>query len=124
MIFDPKGIPIVAFGSPGGATIINSVFQVIMNLIDHGMSIQDAIDVPRISVTAASGGTSMEPGFSQKTIDALRALGHSISVATISDIGSIQAVLVDLHTGKQYGGADLRREGTVIGLPRPQGNKK
>ena len=124
MIFDPKGNPIVAFGSPGGATIINSVFQVTMNLIDHGMSIQDAIDAPRISVTAASGGTSMEPGFSQATIDALRALGHSISVATTSDIGSIQAVLVDLHTGKQYGGADLRREGTVIGLPRPQDKKK
>lgn len=124
MIFDPNGNPIVAFGSPGGATIINSVFQVTMNLIDHGMSIQDAINVPRISVTAASGITSMEPGFSQTTIDALRALGHSISVASTSDIGSIQAVLVDLHTGKQYGGADLRREGTVIGLPRPQGHKK
>ena len=123
MIFDPKGNPIVAFGSPGGATIINSVFQVTMNLIDHGMSIQDAIDAPRISVTAASGGTSMEPGFSQETIDALRTLGHSISVATTADIGSIQAVLVDLQTGKQYGGADSRREGTVIGLPRPQGKK-
>jgi len=123
MIFDPKGNPIVAFGSPGGATIINSVFQVTMNLIDHGMSIQDAINAPRISVTAASGGTSMEPGFSQETIDALRTLGHSISVATTADIGSIQAVLVDLQTGKQYGGADSRREGTVIGLPRPQGKK-
>ena len=123
MIFDPKGNPIVAFGSPGGATIINSVFQVTMNLIDHGMSIQDAINAPRISVTAASGGTSMEPGFSQETIDDLLALGHSISVATTADIGSIQAVLVDLQTGKQYGGADSRREGTVIGLPRPQGKK-
>jgi gamma-glutamyltranspeptidase/glutathione hydrolase len=65
----------------------------------------------------------MEPGFSQETIDALRTLGHSISVATTADIGSIQAVLVDLQTGKQYGGADSRREGTVIGLPRPQGKK-
>lgn len=124
MIFDPQGRPIVAFGSPGGATIINSVFQVAMNLIDHGMAIQPAIDQPRISVTAASGGTSMEPGFSQSTIDALKALGHSISVASVSDIGSVQAVVTDLQTGKQYGGADSRREGTVIGLPRPQGKNK
>jgi gamma-glutamyltranspeptidase/glutathione hydrolase len=36
------------------------------------------------------------------------------------DIGSIQAVIVDMKTGKQYGGADARREGTVIGLPRPR----
>ena len=123
MIFDPKGKPIVAFGSPGGATIINSVLQVTMNLIDHGMSIQDAIDAPRISVTSATGSTSMEPGFSQTTINALRGLGHSISVASTANIGAVQAVLIDLHTGKQYGGADSRREGTVIGLPRPKGNK-
>ena len=38
-----------------------------------------------------------------------------------ADIGSVQAVVVDAHTGKQYGGADARREGTVIGLPRPRG---
>jgi gamma-glutamyltranspeptidase/glutathione hydrolase len=120
MIFDPQGRPIVALGSPGGATIINSVLQVTMNLIDHKMSLQDAIDAPRISVTAASGGTSVEPGFPQATIDALRALGHAISVSTVSDIGSVQAVVIDLQTGKQYGGADSRREGTVIGLPRPR----
>jgi len=124
MIFDPQGTPLVASGSPGGATIINSVFRVTMNLIDHGMAIQPAIDAPRISVTAASGGTSMEPGFNQPEIDELKALGHSISVASVADIGSVQAVVIDLHTGKQYGGADLRREGTVIGLPRPQGKKK
>jgi len=122
MIFDPQGRPIVAFGSPGGATIINSVFQVTLNLLDHRMSLQDAIDAPRISVTAASGGTSMEPGFPQTTIDALRALGHTITVATVSDIGSVQAVVIDLQTGKQYGAADSRREGTVIGLPRPRGH--
>jgi gamma-glutamyltranspeptidase/glutathione hydrolase len=34
----------------------------------------------------------------------------------------VQGVIVDLQTGKQYGGADLRREGTVIGLPRAQGS--
>jgi gamma-glutamyltranspeptidase/glutathione hydrolase len=38
-----------------------------------------------------------------------------------STIGSVQGAIIDLQTGKQYGGADQRREGTVIGLPRPQG---
>jgi gamma-glutamyltranspeptidase / glutathione hydrolase len=42
MIFTPDGRPFVAYGSPGGATIINTVFNVTLNLIDHKMSLQDA----------------------------------------------------------------------------------
>jgi len=118
--------PIAAYGSPGGSTIINSVFQITLNLIDHGMAIQEAIDAPRISSTTSSptGGTiSWEEGFSADVIQGLRNLGHSLS-STSSSIGSVQAVVIDLQTGKQYGGADQRREGTVIGLPRPGGKKK
>jgi gamma-glutamyltranspeptidase/glutathione hydrolase len=122
MIFGPGGEPIAALGSPGGATIINSVFNVILNLIDQRMTVQEAIDAPRVSVTAAGGGVSLEAGFPQSTIDGLTALGYS--VATNQEIGSVQAIIIDAHTGKQYGGADSRREGTVIGLPRPQGPKQ
>ena len=43
--------PIAAFGSPGGATIINSVYNVLINLVDHGMTIKEAVEAPRISVT-------------------------------------------------------------------------
>ena len=118
--------PIAAYGSPGGSTIINSVFQITLNLIDHGMSIQEAIDAPRISSTTSNpaGATvSREAGFSDAAIEGLRDLGHTISIST-STIGSVQAIVIDLQTGKQYGGADQRREGTVIGLPRPGGKKK
>lgn len=118
-----NGEPIAAYGSPGGATIINSVLQITLNLIDHGMAIQDAIDAPRISVTSASGGVSREAGFTDETINGLIALGHK-SISGPTTIGSVQAVVIDLQTGKQYGGADSRREGTVIGLPRPQGMNK
>ena len=82
------------------------------------MSIQQAIDAPRISVTSAAGAISAEPGFPAATIDGLRALGHNVSVAGQLNIGSVQVVVTDEQTGKQYGGADPRREGTVIGLPR------
>jgi gamma-glutamyltranspeptidase/glutathione hydrolase len=121
MIFAPNGEPIAAFGSPGGATIINSVLNVAMNLIDHGMTVQEAIDAPRVSVTSAGSTVSLENGFPQSTIDGLTALQYS--VATNQEIGAVQAVVVDAQTGKQYGGADSRREGTVIGLPRRQGPK-
>jgi len=129
MIFSPDGKPLVAFGSPGGATIINSVFNVALNLIDHGMTLQDAIDAPRMSVTSAGSTISIDngapgssfTGFPKATIDGLKALGYTVNAP--ADIGSVQAVIVDMQTGKQYGGADSRREGKVIGLPRPQGSK-
>jgi gamma-glutamyltranspeptidase/glutathione hydrolase len=121
MIFAPSGEPIAAFGSPGGATIINSVLNVAINLIDHDMTLEDAIDAPRVSVTATGSAISLEPGFPQATRDGLLALGYTLPAT--ADIGSVQAVIVDMQTGKQYGGADARREGTVIGLPRPQGSK-
>lgn len=122
--------PVLAYGSPGGATIINSVFNVTLNLIDHGMSIQQAINAPRLSVTSAGGTIScegvepfMQPKFSVATQDALRSLGHlGLGAAgtngCAATIGSVQGIVIDLRTGRQYGGADPRREGTVIGLKR------
>jgi gamma-glutamyltranspeptidase/glutathione hydrolase len=120
--------PVLAYGSPGGSTIINSVFNVTLNLIDHGMSMQQAINAPRWSVTSAGGNISCEgteafqqPKFSIAAQDALRALGHtSLGAAGTNGctaaIGSVQGIVIDLRSGRQYGGADFRREGTVIGL--------
>ena len=48
----------------------------------------------------------------------MAALGYPVSGG---DVGSVQAVLIDQQSGKQYGAADDRREGTVIGLPRAGG---
>ncbi|HEU4459526.1 MAG TPA: gamma-glutamyltransferase [Methylibium sp.] len=128
--------PILAYGSPGGATIINSVFNVTLNLIDHRMSIQQAIDAPRLSVTSALGTVSCEgvlpfqqPKFTVATQDGLRALGHLLPGAAgtngcTAQIGSVQGIVVDLRSGRQYGGADRRREGTVIGFGarKPRGD--
>lgn len=121
MIFTADGKPLVAFGSPGGATIINSVFNVVLNLIDHGMTLQQAVDAPRVSITGTGFAVSLEPGFPQATRSGLLALGYTLP--NTADIGSVQAVLVEPQTGKQYGAADARREGTVIGLPRPRNNR-
>ena len=129
-----KGEPVAAYGSPGGSTIINSVLNTTLNLIDHKMTLQQAIDAPRLSVTSAAGGVSCEggqpfmlPAFSQATLDALRfTLLHPVPlVPTVggvptcaSSIGSVQGIVIDLKTGRQFGGADQRREGTVIGITR------
>jgi gamma-glutamyltranspeptidase/glutathione hydrolase len=118
MLFTPDGKPFLAYGSPGGATIINSVVNVTINLIDHKMGLQEAIDAGRISVASATSSVTLEDRFPASTAAALGALGYAVG---IGDVGSVQAVLIDVKTGKQYGGADDRREGTVIGLPRSGG---
>ena len=105
-----------------------------LNLIDHRMTIQQAINAPRLSVTSAAGGVSCEgglpfmtPAFPQTTLDALRnTLLHPVPlVPTVggvptcnSSIGSVQGIIIDLQSGQQFGGADQRREGTVIGITR------
>jgi gamma-glutamyltranspeptidase/glutathione hydrolase len=124
--------PFAAMGAAGGATIINALLQITFNIVDHGMTIQQAINAPRIS-SRHVGAVSCETGpffplpftptppFSAKVLDALRAMGHDIDQCSAIATGassSAQAVVIDLRTGKQYGAADQRREGTVIGLPR------
>lgn len=118
------GKPVAAFGSPGGSTIINSVLNVTLNLVDHRMSLQQAIDAPRLSVTQAAGRIDceggapfMQPRFDVATQDALRKLGHLGLGAAGTDgcretIGSVQAV--SLADSAHHGAADPRREGTVI----------
>ena len=107
---------VAAYGSPGGATIINSVVNITTNLIDHGMTVQEAIDAPRISSSGVS--VAYEEGIDEAAKSALTALGHTLRDEP-GDIGSVQAVTVETSTGLVSGGADNRRAGTVVGLPRP-----
>jgi gamma-glutamyltranspeptidase/glutathione hydrolase len=115
MIFTAQGKPLLAYGSPGGSTIISSVLNVTLNLIDHNMPLQAAIDARRLAVTGTGAAVTTETGMPQVTVDGLKALGYTVGLA---DIGAVQAVGVDPSTGRYYGGADARREGTVITLPR------
>ena len=117
---------LVAYGSPGGATIINTVLNTTLNLIDHRMDLQRAIDAPRLSVTSAAGTVDCEAGLPPTSLRHLATLGHLLPIANgvptcRASLGSVQGVLIDLRTGLQYGGADNRREGTVIGVRRPPG---
>lgn len=105
---------VAAYGSPGGSTIINSVLNITLNLIDHGMTAQEAIDAPRVSATSAGGNYSREAGFDYGAINGLVELGHGAGNRS-SGIGSVQMVVVDHDTGRRFGGADDRRAGAVAG---------
>ena len=114
------GEVLAAYGSPGGSTIINSVLNTTLNLIDHGMDIDAAIRAPRFSVTSAAGRIACEAGLPAASLAHLARLGHVFaadSPACEAAIGSVQAVIIEPQSGRQFGGADPRREGTVLGLP-------
>jgi gamma-glutamyltranspeptidase / glutathione hydrolase len=106
--------PIAAIGSPGGATIISSVYNVLINLVDHGMTLKQAVEAPRISVTG-SATIAREAGFTQAELDKLVNLGHVLG--NPADIGNVNAIFIDRKTGRQFGAVDPTREGGLIGLP-------
>src|SRR5437667_5655032 len=90
--------PVAAFGSPGGATIISSVYNVLINLVDHHMTLKQAIKAPRISVTTTGTFIAREAGFDETEIAKLRALGHV--VGDPAPIGNANAIFIDLRTGR------------------------
>ncbi|MGH3773121.1 MAG: gamma-glutamyltransferase [Pseudonocardiaceae bacterium] len=78
--------PFLAVGSPGGATIITTVLQILLNRIDFGMSLPDAIAAPRASQRNAEA-TQVEPAFiAASTTPGLRALGHEFTISDTSPL--------------------------------------
>lgn len=75
------GKPVLVLGSPGGPRIITSVVQTILNVIDHGMNVQEAVDAPRIHHQWLPDVIYAEPyALSPDTVRALEARGHKVTV--------------------------------------------
>lgn len=110
---------LAAYGSPGGASIINTVLAITLNLVDHRLPVAAAIDAPRLSLTSAEddAATAIEEGFAPAVLAELAARGYRFGAP--APIGSVQAVTFDPDTGTAHGGADRRRRGTVIVVPPP-----
>lgn len=108
-----NGKPWMATGSPGGATIITTAMQVIMNVIDHGMTIQEAVDAPRI-FSGWYPWVSWEEGIADDVRTELATqFGYEFDSGP-GPIGSAQSLVIDLQTGRVFAAADPRRDGTVI----------
>jgi gamma-glutamyltranspeptidase/glutathione hydrolase len=104
-----------AIGSPGGPTIINTVLQVITNIIDHGMNIQQAIDAPRIHHQWLPDEIIYEPyGLSADTQRALESRGHKLT-AKPHYMGDAEGIMIEEKTGVRLGASDPRSEGASIG---------
>ncbi len=101
----------LVLGSPGGPTIINSVFQVILNVLDFGMNMQEAVDQPRIHHQWMPDTLSMEKAFSPDTIELLKQRGHNIRI--VPQMGEVAGIRIDGQWIE--GAADGRVEATAKG---------
>jgi gamma-glutamyltranspeptidase/glutathione hydrolase len=105
-------------GSPGGPRIITSVLQTLLNVVDHGMDIQEAIDAPRIHHQWRPDTLYVEPrGLAEDVRVALEKKGHRLGVK--SGMGSVQGIQILTVAGGQrilLGASDPRRNGCPVGL--------
>ena len=113
------GRPVMALGSPSGTRIINAIAQTIINVVDHDLGLQHAVNLPRIHWSGDEFEVEQDvPGAAQEH---LRALGHELQLRNARSpwFGSVQVVARDPDTGLCHGAADPRRQGAVAGATLP-----
>lgn len=116
--------PLMSFGVMGGGTQPQMHAQIIINMIDFGMSLQEAGDAPRILHTGSSspmgavmedgGYISLESGFSQATRRALLKKGHTLT-DSLGAFGGYQAIMYDDKNKVYYGASETRKDGQAAG---------
>jgi len=118
------GEPFMSFGVMGGAMQPQGHAQIVINMIDFGMSLQEAGDAPRIHHTASSEPTgermtdggilNLESGFPYETIRALLEKGHTMQWAN-GPYGGYQAIMRDPVNKVYYGASESRKDGHAAG---------
>ncbi|MEV6165630.1 gamma-glutamyltransferase [Streptomyces sp. NPDC052052] len=114
------GEPVLALGSPGGATIITTVLQSLIGTVDRGLSLGDAIAAPRASQRNAAT-TELEPGLWNSPVrEQLESLGHAFKLN--AEIGAATGVQ-RLPDGRWLAAAEpVRRGGGSAMVVKPSGN--
>jgi gamma-glutamyltranspeptidase/glutathione hydrolase len=118
------GKPWLSFGLMGGSMQPQGHVQVLVNLIDFGMNLQEAGDVPRVRHDGSSeptdermtdgGEVVLENGYSPEVVKALQARGHKVTVANDGDFGGYQAILRNAE-GVYFGASESRKDGAAQG---------
>jgi gamma-glutamyltranspeptidase/glutathione hydrolase len=93
-------------GSPGGGRIITTVANIFLSAADEGLNIQEAVDAPRFHHQYLPDILVMEPGFSDSTVEGLRAFGYQLKIGGHWSDG--ECIAVDPATGDLEGGQDHR----------------
>ncbi len=104
-------------GSPGGPRIITTALLTILNAIDFGMDVQEAVSAPRFHHQWIPDLLLLEPAIPFDVANALRRRGHEVKVSG-RNWSRAAAIVVDPETGWHYGGTDPRRDGLALGPSR------
>ena len=112
---------LLVLGSPGGPRIISTVANILMGVVDHGLTIQESVNAPRFHHQWLPDFIRVETGFSPDTIQLLQKMGHRIEVG-IEDSGRWsgywsdgECIAVDQKTGARLGASDFRNNGKAVG---------
>jgi gamma-glutamyltranspeptidase/glutathione hydrolase len=112
-IVEKGGELYMVVGSPGGSTIITSVFQTIVNVVDFNMNLKEAVDAPRFHHQWLPDNIAIEEGhFDTITIKYLEDMGHIF--VSRGSIGRVDAIRV-IENGRLEGGADRRGDDSAAG---------
>ncbi len=120
------GSPFLCIGTPGGTRIFPTICQALVNIMDFGMSMQQAVEAPRVWTMGIPGTPEgklhVEPGFSEETLEGLKEKGHDImEVPKVA--GGMNGVLVDEH-GLMHGGACWRADGAPMAYSGGRASEK
>lgn len=112
IVLDPQGQVLLVVGAAGGPTIITAVTQVILNVIEHKMTLADAMRAPRMHHQSLPDQIRLESvGFDSLMVTALRGMGHD--VVTTQGIANVNAVM--RVTGGWHGVREPRGAGLAVG---------
>jgi gamma-glutamyltranspeptidase/glutathione hydrolase len=112
MIVLRGGKPAYALGMPGGLRIFGCVMQGMLNLVDHGMSLQEAVEAPRL--WTQGDAVEIEPAFGEDVRAALAARGHKL--ARMPHVGGGMCAIGFGLDGAMEGAACWRADGTAVGV--------
>ena len=110
------GRTVFVTGSPGGPRIISTVLLTLVNTIDYGMDVQQAVSAPRVHHQWVPDVLDVEAAVPADVVDALRARGHEVEVSDW-DWSVAEAIAIDPKTGWHTGGSDPRSQGLALGPP-------
>jgi len=102
----------MSFGVMGGAYQPMGHTQIVLNMLDYGMDVQQAIDAPRFFFEGEQ--TVVEHGTSAATIEGLKQRGHDVVMAPLP-WGGAQTVKIDWDRGVLIGGSEPRKDGCALG---------
>jgi gamma-glutamyltranspeptidase/glutathione hydrolase len=104
--------PYITIGTPGGTTIPNQVYEGLVNVIDHKMSLKAAIDAPRFHHQHIPDNVSVEADFPEQTINALKEKGYIVNKRYA--FGRMDGIMI-LPNGNRVAAGDKRGDDSVAG---------